>query len=623
MISSILSRLVILLIGTLYPAYASYKAVRTKNVREYVKWMMYWIVFALFTCVETFTDVFFSWFPFYYEVKIILVIWLLSPATKGSSILYRKFVHPTLSSREQEIDEYISKAKEQSYRQVLDIGSKGVSALMQTAIKGGGGLVNQLRKSYSLSDLSDPAHDDVHDEADTITEPHVTRRRRSPHRSSSTSVVYFAEVDVRPDRVAAIQSAEDISSSGYSSGEGLPLKVAAREGLQRTGSLTRSRSTRVTRSTVPKKSGASDESDENEEFDTNVVFHKDTKGLPKLDEKTDSSSENEFLDSLDVVHDNVDDGINNLNINSKGTQIITACEENVDISKFELSTNVSLQCLSSNEKDLNIESNPDILQITKDVGSFSAFLKNLIETKNDSENIDKDKIENPNINLDNSDREIIKPRTKKLLEQVITSNPDSRGGKYNKKHAPLPPPSATHPIKPASNSLDSENTSLHDSTPSIKATLVLKPGLVRSVGSAESICKDVFLQPPKPKRTLLNRSRTSLSSTSSSSSKSKSPFSKLIKFPKKIGFWNKDNDAEKRSSWHSYMSQDYLKPLSDSKLQSKSDNDLLRTHVNATPPHAVNLTKGGSQLSLRTLKESPLASRRIKIIRRYVDEDID
>lgn len=40
-------------------------------------------------------------FPFYYEIKIILVLWLLSPATKGSSILYRKFVHPMLSRREQ------------------------------------------------------------------------------------------------------------------------------------------------------------------------------------------------------------------------------------------------------------------------------------------------------------------------------------------------------------------------------------------------------------------------------------------------------------------------------------------------------------------------------------------
>ncbi|KYB29439.1 Receptor expression-enhancing protein 2-like Protein [Tribolium castaneum] len=155
MISSIISRLVILLFGTLYPAYASYKAVKTKNVKEYVKWMMYWIVFALFTCAETFTDVFFSWLPFYYEIKIILVIWLLSPATKGSSILYRKFVHPALSSREQEIDEYISKAKEQSYKQFLDLGSKGVTALMQTALKNLNPVLSLSQTSISQKDQVD------------------------------------------------------------------------------------------------------------------------------------------------------------------------------------------------------------------------------------------------------------------------------------------------------------------------------------------------------------------------------------------------------------------------------------------------------------------------------------
>lgn len=39
-------------------------------------------------------------FPFYYEIKIVVVLWLLSPATEGSSILYRKFVHPILVKRE-------------------------------------------------------------------------------------------------------------------------------------------------------------------------------------------------------------------------------------------------------------------------------------------------------------------------------------------------------------------------------------------------------------------------------------------------------------------------------------------------------------------------------------------
>ncbi|XP_063362993.1 uncharacterized protein LOC134651811 [Cydia amplana] len=244
MISSIISRLVILVFGTLYPAYASYKAVRTKNLKEYVKWMMYWIVFALFTCTETFTDVFLSWFPFYYEVKIVLVLWLLSPATKGSSILYRKFVHPALCRREQEIDEYIAKAKDQGYHTVLNLGTKGVNyattVIMQTAIKGGGGLVQQIRKSYSLSDLSECEVRDERgaDEADDVlAEPRMIRRvakssgyntRRSASESNSRTPMYFPEVDVdvRGPRTARadepdfshIKSTEDISS-GYSSAD--------------------------------------------------------------------------------------------------------------------------------------------------------------------------------------------------------------------------------------------------------------------------------------------------------------------------------------------------------------------------------------------------------------------
>ncbi|MGH0118600.1 UNVERIFIED_CONTAM: hypothetical protein FKN15_050109 [Acipenser sinensis] len=115
MVSWMISRAIVLLFGTLYPAYSSYKAVKTKNVKEYVRWMMYWIVFALYTVLETITDLTVSWFPLYYELKIAFVIWLLSPYTRGASLLYRKFLHPLLSSREREIDDYIVQARERSY----------------------------------------------------------------------------------------------------------------------------------------------------------------------------------------------------------------------------------------------------------------------------------------------------------------------------------------------------------------------------------------------------------------------------------------------------------------------------------------------------------------------------
>lgn len=158
MISAILSRIVILVLGTLYPAYASYKAVKTRNVKEYVKWMMYWIVFALFTIAETLADMFVSWLPFYYELKIVFVLWLLSPATNGSSILYRKFVHPQLSKREKEIDNMIETASAQGYSAVLNLGSRGISyaanVLVSTAVKGQARLVDHVKKSYSVGDIS-------------------------------------------------------------------------------------------------------------------------------------------------------------------------------------------------------------------------------------------------------------------------------------------------------------------------------------------------------------------------------------------------------------------------------------------------------------------------------------
>jgi len=137
MISALVSRVISLTLGTLYPAYASYKAVRTKNVKEYVKWMMYWIVFALFTSVETFSDFFLSfWFPFYYELKICLLIWLLSPATKGSSLLYRKFVHPALVRREQRIDAMIEEAQTRGYQAAVQLGGRGIRYVSTLVMEG-------------------------------------------------------------------------------------------------------------------------------------------------------------------------------------------------------------------------------------------------------------------------------------------------------------------------------------------------------------------------------------------------------------------------------------------------------------------------------------------------------
>ena len=55
---------------------------------RYVKWMMYWIVLAFFNSIEPFADIFIGfWFPFYYWLKIGVLLWLLAPASNGKNLL--------------------------------------------------------------------------------------------------------------------------------------------------------------------------------------------------------------------------------------------------------------------------------------------------------------------------------------------------------------------------------------------------------------------------------------------------------------------------------------------------------------------------------------------------------
>lgn len=218
MVSWIISRIVVLAFGTLYPAYSSYKAVKTKNVKEYVKWMMYWIVFALFTTAETVTDLLLSWFPFYFELKIAFVIWLLSPYTKGSSVLYRKFVHPTLSNKEKEIDEYIAQAKDRSYETMMKFGKRGLNlaanAAVTAATKGQGVLSDKLR-SFSMQDLTLINADD-----ELALHTRDARMRRDPmdEMSSGSSTLPRAKsTAARQTRSVAAASLIDDASSQHSS----------------------------------------------------------------------------------------------------------------------------------------------------------------------------------------------------------------------------------------------------------------------------------------------------------------------------------------------------------------------------------------------------------------------
>lgn len=140
MLGSFLSRILIIGFGSLYPAYSSFKTIRSSNVKHYVRWMMYWTVFALFSAAEYVADIFISWLPFYYEIKVLLVLWLMSSYTKGASHIYRRVLHPLLTRREVAIDQWIGDKQSQSIQILMDAGRKGVNAAAQGALGGVGAL---------------------------------------------------------------------------------------------------------------------------------------------------------------------------------------------------------------------------------------------------------------------------------------------------------------------------------------------------------------------------------------------------------------------------------------------------------------------------------------------------
>lgn len=57
-------------------------------VREYVHWMTYWIVLAAVTLAEEVADLLLGcWLPLYYEAKLVLLLWLISPVSRSTLAL--------------------------------------------------------------------------------------------------------------------------------------------------------------------------------------------------------------------------------------------------------------------------------------------------------------------------------------------------------------------------------------------------------------------------------------------------------------------------------------------------------------------------------------------------------
>uniref|UniRef100_A0A8C6SX41 Receptor expression-enhancing protein n=1 Tax=Neogobius melanostomus TaxID=47308 RepID=A0A8C6SX41_9GOBI len=94
------------LIGFLYPAYMSIKAIESTTKEDDTQWLTYWVVYGVFSVAEFFADIFLSWFPFYYIGKCAFLVWCMAPASSnGADLIYGRIIRPFFLKNEAKIDD--------------------------------------------------------------------------------------------------------------------------------------------------------------------------------------------------------------------------------------------------------------------------------------------------------------------------------------------------------------------------------------------------------------------------------------------------------------------------------------------------------------------------------------
>ncbi|XP_064538780.1 receptor expression-enhancing protein 1 [Drosophila montana] len=94
---------IIMLIGWLYPAFATYNSLNG-NLRSQVSWMKYWIVFGVFNAFHFFTGCLEPWVPFLSGFKLFILCWLLPSLGSGSQFIHDDILDPLLKSNKEAIN---------------------------------------------------------------------------------------------------------------------------------------------------------------------------------------------------------------------------------------------------------------------------------------------------------------------------------------------------------------------------------------------------------------------------------------------------------------------------------------------------------------------------------------
>jgi len=109
------STFIVGLVGFVYPAYCSVKAIESDQKDDDTQWLTYWVVYSAFSLAEIGLDIVIGWLPLYFLFKCGFLFWCMAPFSwNGSNFIYSKFIQPFIKKHEKKLDELIDQAKDQA-----------------------------------------------------------------------------------------------------------------------------------------------------------------------------------------------------------------------------------------------------------------------------------------------------------------------------------------------------------------------------------------------------------------------------------------------------------------------------------------------------------------------------
>lgn len=121
-------------ISFLFPGYLSFKAVLSNESCDDSKWLSYWLLVAFLFLIEVVFDLIVNSFPFYFEIKCVLLMWLQWNSARNAWYLFEHFFEPVFSYYEPHIDAFLEKYS-QSAERIFKKVKSAVDAGMASAIR--------------------------------------------------------------------------------------------------------------------------------------------------------------------------------------------------------------------------------------------------------------------------------------------------------------------------------------------------------------------------------------------------------------------------------------------------------------------------------------------------------